>query len=51
MGETHIFFIRHGESIDDVSRGQYVLVSRLKQELLFVVMLIGFVVQGRQTLP
>jgi broad specificity phosphatase PhoE len=27
MGATHIFFIRHGESIDDVARGQYVPCS------------------------
>lgn len=34
MGETHIFFIRHGESIDDVSRGQYVPCSGLKTDIV-----------------
>ena len=51
MGETHIFFIRHGESIDDVSRGQYVQWSRLKAVLVNMVMLIVFVVQGHRTRP
>jgi len=34
MGETHIFSIRHGESIDDVSRGQYVPCSGLKTDIV-----------------
>lgn len=38
MGETHVFFIRHGESIDDVSRGQYVPCYLLKPMLLVVIL-------------